>query len=58
MSTTSLQLLKEEDGRTFLAEHVKIIPSADPVTFVLLSSVQKDLMFIKEIELMFRICCQ
>ena len=58
MSTTSLQLLKKEDGRTFLAEHTKTIPSADLMTFVLLSGVHKDLMFIKEVSLMFRICCQ
>lgn len=49
MSTTSLQLLKKEDGRTVLAEYVKTIPSTDPMTFVLLSGVQKDLLFIKEI---------
>lgn len=49
MSTTSLQLLKKEDRRTFLTECVKTIPSTDPMTFVLLSGVQKDLMFIKEI---------
>lgn len=49
MSTTSLQLLKKEDGRTFLAERIKTIPSADLMTFVLLSGVPKDLMFIKEV---------
>lgn len=58
MSSTSLQLLKKEGGRTFLAECVKTIPSSDPMTFVLLSGVQKDLIFIKQIQLMFKICCQ
>lgn len=49
MSTTSLQLLKKENGRTFLAERIKTIPSADLMTFVLFSGVPKDLMFIKEV---------
>ena len=49
MNTTSLQLIKKEDRRTILAERIKTITSYDPMTFVLLSGVHKDLMFIKEI---------
>lgn len=49
MNTTSLQFMKKEGGRTILTEHPKTITSYDPVTFVLLSEVTRDLMFIKEI---------
>lgn len=49
MSTTSLQLIKKEDRRPVLAEYIKTVSSYDPMTFVLLSGVHKDLMFIKEI---------
>lgn len=58
MNTTSLQFMKKEGGRTILAERPKTITSYDPVTFVLLSEVPRDLMFIKEISLTFRIFCQ